>query len=1063
MTIRQMAYDPDNLTWNHVHTVNAQHQYCYCGEDRSLAEVCLQCNQCFNWFHERCIRVPLGPVVPFITNYLFVCRRCVSFNRPMAPPSPATSQHPIDVETASDSPHASNTDPPVANAQEIGPSSLAGTAQPSTPNALPNTKSSSSAEPFVPQPSPNAPLAPQPILAMDVDSVFSDLSDLSSPELDPSLIDDSDEDEPQLPNDKAISPLPENTTKQTPVSPVQQDDTASLSPFTPPAPVETKPLPHPQPSTDVPHLLPSTTSVASRNDPVTNQGDYMDVDEEYERVSAGWKDICATTIANLTLQVLQEQRAPETLYSAHATDFPPPECYFNKQDIVPFVDQHWKALCTLRARTTTWWATLGSCLYTVNNVFITRDGGRRTAASDFRLMDVDLWNFRPGFIPPRPNKVYPGSSSATNLSALHHRSPSKSKAKRLANPTSDTLKPNGIRPGDDIAAQGRMSNDAKKRPYESDGPLAQLERVHSDTASGGSIAGPSSALGLTLPMTYVKRTASGRRGQPKTEPGMPFSSPPSNHNASVHAIPAKRVPRTDRGLFAGTNGRVMPRGVTYTDTPAEAINQPSLVYTLYRPSPTSRASQALNFQDRHPNIWLSDNGCTACTAQGFRTVRGVHPITAGQWYIEFWVEASDHGPRAPHVRIGLALPQANLDGPVGHDKYGYGLRDETGEVVHSGRRHTFSESFHTGDVIGLYITIPALPEFEEFERQASAKLPETMLQVPTKPSARGGGSFPTPSLVTVGSETYLRTTDVPLSRVQSLTSPQRSYLGTAWLSAHLNFKPPMPCCTLAETPKRTGTGRSKHGHRAASSGGSATSSGGRGKSGLLGSGHNNAIPGSKVLVYKNGQCLGVAFEQLHSWLPLTYPDKTTPPSTPGLAMGKRGDLAHHRTPKGGTKQSPLSTHSHSKPDPHSHRGVNGHISPVSVQPTDMSSPRDRQQPGALDSATELDSLLGGAWDVTRPGYYPAVSVFHGGRVTVNSGPRFRFPPPRDPEAAWEFQTRSSLSNAIFMSNLMPSQGQKTWKPYADLWVDRPVDQVLHQLVESVCHDLVPKEETSAKP
>ncbi|KAJ1970503.1 transcription factor, contains a PHD finger motif [Dimargaris xerosporica] len=1043
MTVRQMAYDPDNLTWNDVHTVNAQHQYCYCGEDRSLAEVCLQCNQCFNWFHERCIRVPLGPVVPFITNYQFVCRRCVAFSRPMAPPSPTTNQLPIDVETT-DSPRAPNAAPHSANGQKLDLSSPAAPVQPatlpSTSNALPNVSSVSPSEPSVPQPLATPPIAPQPAQAPDVDSVFSDLSDLSSPELDPSLIDDSDDDEPRLPKDDAIPPLPVIDTKPTPGSPMKQDDMQSLLPLSTPQ-----------------------SSTASHHDRATSQGDYMDVEEEYERVSAGWKDICATTIANLTLQVLQEQRAPEMLYSAHATEYPPPECYFNKQDIVPFVDQHWKALCTLRARTTTWWATLGSCLYTVNNVFITRDGGRRTAASDFRLMDVDLWNFRPGFIPPRPNKAYPGPSSAANSTTSHHRSPTKPKAKRLANATPEALKLNGTKAGGDIAARGRIPNDAKKRTYESDGPLTLSTRAHSDPATGGSLTGPNGVPGSTLPLTYVKRTAIGRRGQSKMAPAMmPFSSSPTSHNASAHGMAAKRAPRTDRGLLVGTNGRVMPRGVTYTDVPAEAINQPDLVYTLYRPSPISRASQALSFQDRHSSIWLSDNGCTACTAQGFRTVRGVHPMTAGQWYIEFWVEASNLGPRSPHVRIGLALPQANLDGPVGHDKYGYGLRDETGEVVHGGRRHAFSEPFHTGDVIGLYITIPALPEFEEFERQASAKLPEAMLQTPAKPGARAGGSLPTPSVVTVGSETYVRTTDVPLSRAQALTSPQRPYWGTAWLSAHLSTKPPMPCCTLAEAPKRTGAGRGKHGHRVASSGGNATSTGGRGKHGSPGSVHSNAIPGSKVLVYKNGQCLGVAFEQLHSWLPLTYPDKTTPPSTPGLAMGRRGDSVHHRTPKGGPKQSPLSTHAQSKADTTSHRGQNGHPSPGPSQSMDLASPRNQLQPGTPDMASELDTLLDGAWDVTRPGYYPAVSVFRGGRVTVNSGPRFRFPPPRDPEAAWEFQTRSSLSNAIFMSNLMPALGQKTWKPYADLWLDRPVDQALHQLVASVCQDVVPKEEASAK-
>lgn len=98
------------------------------------------------------------------------------------------------------------------------------------------------------------------------------------------------------------------------------------------------------------------------------------VPEFYERVTAGWKEICATTIANLIVhEYLKEARNykgssddmerdskepnEDNVWSANADLIDWDECryYFNKKDhILPYVDRHWKALCTDRSRTPTW-------------------------------------------------------------------------------------------------------------------------------------------------------------------------------------------------------------------------------------------------------------------------------------------------------------------------------------------------------------------------------------------------------------------------------------------------------------------------------------------------------------------------------------------------------------------------------------------------------------------------------------------------------------------------------------------------------------------------------------
>ncbi|CAG8590746.1 993_t:CDS:2 [Ambispora gerdemannii] len=202
MEQQKLLYDPANLIWNPLHTINEQHQYCYCGKDRSLMELALQCKDCRNWFHASCLDISLGPVMTFITNYKFQCKNCNE------------------------------------NGKEI-----------------------------------------------------------------------------------------------------------------------------------------------------------------FKRTTAGWKEIVGSSIANLILQNhMQEYVATsgdKRYFSANVQNIKPFTYYFNKKDhIIPFVDKNWSILCTERSRTPTWWATLGSCLYTNKDTFAARDEKNRSAASDFCLINPNLWDIR---------------------------------------------------------------------------------------------------------------------------------------------------------------------------------------------------------------------------------------------------------------------------------------------------------------------------------------------------------------------------------------------------------------------------------------------------------------------------------------------------------------------------------------------------------------------------------------------------------------------------------------------------------------------------------------------
>ncbi|KAJ6455730.1 hypothetical protein C8R45DRAFT_1035512 [Mycena sanguinolenta] len=67
-----------------------------------------------------------------------------------------------------------------------------------------------------------------------------------------------------------------------------------------------------------------------------------------------------------------------------------------------------------------------------------------------------------------------------------------------------------------------------------------------------------------------------------------------------------------------------------------------------------------------------------------------------------------------HVRLGWGRREAPLNGPVGLDGYSYGYRDKTGDKVTLSRPRPYGRPFFTGDVIGMYISLPP-------KRQANPK------------------------------------------------------------------------------------------------------------------------------------------------------------------------------------------------------------------------------------------------------------------------------------------------------------------------------------------------------
>nr|CDS27865.1 set1:ash2 histone methyltransferase complex [Hymenolepis microstoma] len=56
--------------------VIAPGQQCYCGKCRDYSVAEFQCSHCYHWFHQQCINLDVGPAIPFMTAYHFMCKKC---------------------------------------------------------------------------------------------------------------------------------------------------------------------------------------------------------------------------------------------------------------------------------------------------------------------------------------------------------------------------------------------------------------------------------------------------------------------------------------------------------------------------------------------------------------------------------------------------------------------------------------------------------------------------------------------------------------------------------------------------------------------------------------------------------------------------------------------------------------------------------------------------------------------------------------------------------------------------------------------------------------------------
>ncbi|XP_037868744.1 set1/Ash2 histone methyltransferase complex subunit ASH2 isoform X1 [Bombyx mori] len=122
---------------------------------------------------------------------------------------------------------------------------------------------------------------------------------------------------------------------------------------------------------------------------------------------------------------------------------------------------------------------------------------------------------------------------------------------------------------------------------------------------------------------------------------------------------------------------------------------------LYRPLCPGGVLLALH--DRAPQLRVAEDRLAVTGDRGYCTVRATHGVSRGSWYWEACVEEL---PEGAGVRAGWGRRVANLQAPLGYDKFGYSWRSRKGTRFHESRGKHYSGAYGEGDTLGFLIVLP---------------------------------------------------------------------------------------------------------------------------------------------------------------------------------------------------------------------------------------------------------------------------------------------------------------------------------------------------------------------
>ncbi|XP_063995208.1 set1/Ash2 histone methyltransferase complex subunit ASH2 isoform X2 [Diachasmimorpha longicaudata] len=122
---------------------------------------------------------------------------------------------------------------------------------------------------------------------------------------------------------------------------------------------------------------------------------------------------------------------------------------------------------------------------------------------------------------------------------------------------------------------------------------------------------------------------------------------------------------------------------------------------LYRALSPSTVLLALH--DRAPQMKVSEDRLAVTGDKGYCMVRATHSVSRGTWY---WEASIEEMPEGSATRLGWGQDYANLQAPLGYDKFGYSWRSRKGTRFHESRGKHYSNGYGEGDTLGFLIILP---------------------------------------------------------------------------------------------------------------------------------------------------------------------------------------------------------------------------------------------------------------------------------------------------------------------------------------------------------------------
>ena len=114
----------------------------------------------------------------------------------------------------------------------------------------------------------------------------------------------------------------------------------------------------------------------------------------------------------------------------------------------------------------------------------------------------------------------------------------------------------------------------------------------------------------------------------------------------------------------------------------------------------------LSMHDRASQVNVSEDRLTVTGHKFYCTIRANHSVNRGTWYYEAKILDL---PEGAATRIGFAQKNANLQAPLGFDKFGYSVRSRKGTKFHESIGKHYSDGYKAGDILGCMIVMPEMP------------------------------------------------------------------------------------------------------------------------------------------------------------------------------------------------------------------------------------------------------------------------------------------------------------------------------------------------------------------